>query len=320
MSAAPALHLSVRDRWERDSINSVGASELAAILGFDERRGALSIYAAKVGKKLDEPERSWLAFGRRVEGAILDGYADKTGRKVRHNAAADLERFYHPDQPRLSATPDGLDDERPQAVVEAKAVAYMKREEWHEEPPVPFVIQVQAQMGCTVRTRGELVALMWGIYITDPVTLKPDPEFMALALEAVSKFWWHVENQRPPEADNKPETANAIRGLWPTDNGQAIALGQDTLDMACALDVAKLRAKHYEDEAELLENQLRVRMGDAVIGYLPDHSSLLLKGTAVAPQLCGCGRQIKKGFTRRPLKRWLPQDLKKALKAASKEK
>jgi len=72
--------------------------------------------------------------------------------------------------------------------------------------------------------------------------------------------------------------------------------------------------------AEGLENKLRVRMGEAVIGYLPDRSSLVLRGSPVAAQVCLCGREVRAPYTRRALKRWLPQDLKKALKAAHKEK
>lgn len=322
MSVAPAVHPSPRDRWERDSIQSVGASELAAIVGADPRRGPLSIYAAKVAKKLDEPERSWLVFGRRVEGAILDGYVDKTLRRVRHNAAADLERWYHPEQPRLSATPDGLVDEPVEdaRVVEAKAVAYMRREEWAEEPPLQFVVQVQAQMACTGLPRGDLVALMWGVYITEPVTLQPNAEFMAVALEAVDRFWWHVENRVPPDADAKPETRDAIRRLWPTDNGQSLALTHQDLALVHAWDVACLRLEEAERQEDELQNKLRTRMGDALIGYLPDRSSLVLKGSKVEAQKCACGREIRREYTRRTLRRWFPHDLKKALKAAHKEK
>jgi predicted phage-related endonuclease len=312
----------VRDRWERDSIHSVGASELAAILGADARRGALSIYAAKVGKKLDEPERSWLAFGRRVEGAILDGFADRTGRKVRHNAAADIERFYHPDQRLLSATPDGFVDEPApdDDTIEAKAVGFMKREEWHEEPPIQYVIQAQAQMACAVRRQGHLVALMGGIYISDPVTLTPNAEFISLALEAVERFWWHVQNQRPPEADGKPETRDAIRRLWPTDDGTAIALNDDDLDLVHEWDVAKARLDAATDHEEELQNMLRARMGDATLAYLPDRSSLVCKASHVDDQKCGCGAVVRRGHIRRQLKRWFPQDLKRAIKASRKEK
>lgn len=294
--------LTGRERWERDAHLAVGASELAAVLGVDRYRGPLAIYAAKVAKKLDEPERSWLTFGRRVEGAILDGWSDKTGIALHHNDT--MDSFFHAKQPRLRATPDAwvraAGARLPQKVVQAKAVAYAKREDWQESPPQHFEIQVQAEMACAGAASGDLVALIGGVYITDPVTFTPNPGFIAAALEAVERFWWHVTNQQPPEADGKPETRHAINRLWPTDDGRAVALGEDTRQLAEEWEAAKLDKRRAEDLVEELQNRLRARMGDALVAYLPDKSTLTLKKTA----------------TGRVLRHYYPHQLKQALNQA----
>lgn len=316
MSAAPAIVPSARERWERDSLQSVGASELAAILGADPRRGQLAIYAAKIARKLDTPEHAWLAWGRRVEGAILDGYSDKTGRRVEPNGSTEMRSWLHPDQPRLRATPDGLTSD-PDGVVEAKAVAYMRREEWAAEPPLHYQIQVQAQMACTGRGRGELVALMWGIEISDPVLVPPNADFMALALEAVARFWWHVENGVPPKADGLPETRAAIRRLWPVDDGAVVTLGAGDVEIADQWEAATMRRRAAEKDEEEQENRLRAHLAAARVGYLPDGSALVCRSSAIPAQLCDCGREIRRGYARRDLRRYA--DARKALRAAHKE-
>lgn len=312
--------LSPREAWLEERRRGVGASEVAAILGVDPRRGALAVYADKVAARSSEDEELWLTFGRDVENAIARGYSRKTKRPILPRNAFEIVR--HPDLPILGATldfeiegskecpaPAGADGV---GVLETKAVGFHKRDEWQEDPPLHYQVQVQIQMACRGRAWGSLGALMGGIVIADPVDLVPNPDFVNLALEQVARFWWHVENQRPPEADAKPETRQAIRRLWPGSNGQLIALTREDLQLVESWEAAKVAKEAAEDHYDGCVNRLAVRMGDAERGALPDGSEFVYATENVKAQLCkgGCGHEVKKPFTRRVPRRWWPKHLR----------
>jgi predicted phage-related endonuclease len=318
---APAVVRSEREQWLEERGHGVGASELAAVLNEDPRRGPMDVYVDKVAGKPSEADWDWLTFGHDVEGATMRGYARKTGRQLIPRAAFEVIR--HPDLAILSATPDGFTtgSERFPApaeghgALEAKAVGFHKREEWLADPPLCFVIQVQAQMGCARLAWGSLAALMGGISIADPVDLLRDDAFLEAALAEVERFWWHVRNRVPPPFESKPETRRAIRRLWPTDDGSSIALDGEALELVEEWERQKAKKDEVEDGYKHLVNQLTVRMGSAAVGQLPDGSSFVLKGEDVKPQLCGCGREIRKAFTRRVPRRWWPKLLRQAKEA-----
>src|SRR5687767_8539180 len=102
MADAPAVLPSARERWLAERRELLTASDVAAVLGVDPRRSPLSVYAEKRGL-LEVAETPWMRWGRRVEGAIAEAYADETGRPVR-DLGLEIQR--HPDVPWLGATLD----------------------------------------------------------------------------------------------------------------------------------------------------------------------------------------------------------------------
>lgn len=315
MTTAPALIRSSREQWLAERRKIIGASEVAAILGVDPRRNALSVYADKVAGKLDESDESWLAFGRDVEAAIAKGYSYRTGRPVRDLGADTIQR--HPDLHFLGATLDRVtegSDTYPAPAsgpgpLELKAVGFHRESEWREEPPLQYVVQVQIQMACTGAPWGSLGALFGGIRIAEPADMMRDDRFLKVAYELLARFWWQVQRRQPPEADGSEVSREAIKRLWPVDDGQAVTLLEADRLLADRWEVAKLRQKEAEETRDEIENKLRVRIGEAQRGDLPDRTALMLKAESVKAQLCkGCGKEIRGGFTRRVLRRWRPQD------------
>lgn len=316
---------SPREEWLEERRKGVGASEVAAILGVDPRRGPLAVYADKIAARPSEEEEIYMTFGRDVEVAIARGYSRKTHRVILPRNAYEIVR--HPALPILGATLDFECDPSKEypapitaagvpaegaGILETKAVGFHKRDEWVEDTPLNFVVQVQMQMACRGRTWGSLGALMGGIAIADPVDMLPNPEFVEVALKAVAEFWWRVENRNPPEADAKPATRDAIRRLWPGDNGTAIAFTQEDQALVDAWEAAGERKGEAEERYDRLVNQLAVRLGDASEGRCPDGSSYRYHAEAVAAQLCrgGCGTEVKKAHTRRVPRRWWPKGLR----------
>lgn len=306
--AAPAIVHTAREQWLARRRELVTASDVAAILGVDPRRGPMAVYAEKVSGGVSEEERRWMVFGRRVEGAIADWYADETGRRVADLGAHEIQ--IHPHIPWFGATLDRettTSEAAPAPAVpgrafgplEAKAVAGFKALEWREDPPLHYVVQVQAQMAVTEASWGSLAALIGGVALAWKDLLRND-DFLAAAMPKLEEFRLRVQRREPPEADGLPGTGSAIRRLWAEADGTTVALDRDAFELARAWEARKLNARTQDELADELENKLRARLGSATFGALPDGSFLSLKkqersGYEVGP----------KSF--RVLRRWWPR-------------
>jgi len=307
-AASSAIVRSPRDAWLARRRALVTASDAAAILGVDPRRGPLAVYAAKLGVESDETEP--MAWGRRLEDAIAEAYGAETGREV--IAPADpYEITVHPELDWLGATLDrttrGCQASPPPVGLVAgfgplqlKAVSDWRRKDWLEEPPIHYQVQVQVEMACAGAAWGSLAAFQG---ITRPVAwadLVRNDGFLAAALPRLHKFWWRVQRREPPEADGLPGTTEAIRTLWARDDGQTIALDGEALALVGEWDDARALAGTQAGRVRELTNRLRTRMGSATFGALPDGSFLTLK-------LVQRGSYEVQETEYRTLRRWRPR-------------
>jgi putative phage-type endonuclease len=300
---APSILPSPRDRWLRTRRELVTASDCAAIIGEDPRRGPLAVYVDKVGDV--EPEETVpMRRGRRLEAAIADEYADQTGRPV--GALGEYEITRHPEIPWLGATLDrttdgSLADPDPFGGTVAESrdgrvigraplqikMAIGSAREWKDEPPLGYVVQVQVEMACYSATWGALAALV-GPGPLATVDLVRDDAFFATLVPQLERFRWHVQNRVPPEADGKPGTSAAIRRLWAGEDGETVPLDEEALRLAAEWEAAGAQEAAAKDIAAGIENRLRARLGSASFGALPDGRFLSLrlterKGYTVGP-------------------------------------
>lgn len=291
MNAAPAIVHTPREQWLLRRRSMLTASDVAAVLGFDPRRGPLAVYLDKIGldtRGEDERARRWLRFGRDVEGAIANWYSDETGRLAVDLGAHEIQ--IHPDLPWLGATLDrqtGGSPEHPDpfrrqdlgdltAPLEIKAAASTNAREWADEPPLHYQVQLQAQMACTRAQWGSLCALIGGVTLAWRDLLRDDA-FLAAALPKLEAFWARVQRRDQPEADALPGTSEAIRRAWPTDDGETVDLGPHALALVEEREAAQQAIESAERRKALASNQLRALMGPATFGALVDGSWLSLR-------------------------------------------
>lgn len=276
MSARAVVHDS-RAAWLKARRAGVGASELAAILGVDERRGPLAVYAKKVaevdddeGEDEDDP-RYW---GREFEEPVARWYARKTGRVVTNpgtfaiHAAKTAPLFATLDRDVLGR--GGVIGDADPGALECKAVSvYGPLDQWRSEPPLCYQVQLQAQLAVTGRAWGSIAAVLGG---TRPVyfDFERNDRFIEAALRAVEQFWERVERRDPPPPDGTRETAEAIKQLWPEDSGKSIVFPDGMLDVIEQWQDAKAAAREAEERKDLIESSIKAAMQDATWGLLPN--------------------------------------------------
>lgn len=258
----------------------IQASEVAAILGYDDHRTALDVYVQKItGNGIDDSDP--MLLGRCLEDGIAKAYKEKTGRPVED--PGDFTIFQHSDVKWLGAT---LDRETWEdhwdamssiqgSPLELKNVGGYNAGAWRDGPPLWLQIQLQMQIACSDAEWGAYCAVVGGssIHLGD---MDRNDKFINSTIAKLEKFKWRLDNAKPPE----PTTAkclDAVKALYPEDSGETVELDYDHEGLWWMINDAKERIKQATEEKKYSEAKLRAAIGDATFGTLPDGSTLTLK-------------------------------------------
>jgi putative phage-type endonuclease len=273
--------------WEEERKTGLGASDIAAIFGVSPYKSALALYYEKRGQvEMPMAEREALYWGRILEQPIAQRYGDETGRRV--EMAEPYTILRHPTMPWMIATLDakaeaipGQSKEPPAGgpgVVEIKNAGFFKRDEWMDEPPLPFLIQTNHQMLVAGTQWGSMAALIGGseFFWAD---LTRNDAFLEVLVAKAAEFWDRVVSGRPPDADGSASTTQLLKTLYPRDSGQVIALKGKWGDIDDRLVRIKADQKKLSDERDELENTVKHAMGDATAATLDNGAVYTLKTT-----------------------------------------
>lgn len=269
-----------REAWLEGRRKFIGSSDARAILGHGYAgENALAVYADKVS---DEPRRisgsqaSLFEAGNELEAAILKLFSTRTGKAV--NRYEVPSTHLHPTIPFIAASLDGwIEGEDGFESVEAKFVNSHMAHEWRgEHAPLKHAIQTQFQLLVTQWKRGHVVGLVDGELIV--FTVERNDKFCEWLTERVEQFWAnHIVPRVPPQPDGSDSSAEAIRRLFPEDNGEMIDLPTTFDELVAKLDRIKAREKKLEEMRGELENRLMLAMGEASYGLLTDGRCVSLK-------------------------------------------
>lgn len=247
--------------WHKYRARRVSGTSVAAILGVSRFSTPLAEWARITGKMdrpvVDSPFADW---GIRTESFNKAWYEEKTGRRVEHEPGL----YQHPDIDWLCFTPDGLIDRqevpfaRPDfGLWEAKAPSAFKAQDWAEQIPLEYQVQVQVGL--------EVLGLSWASVsaLIQPhlriFDVERNQRFIDACMERLQRFWIeHVERDIPPEATAAGADKAALGELaptWPFDVTEAIEQ-----EFAELLEV-QAEAKRLKDDIEQRKNRLTQSLG-----------------------------------------------------------
>lgn len=278
-----------RLEWLEQRSQIIGASDVAAILGENPFRTNIDVWMDKTGRGNFDADADHLRFGRDVEGAIANLYETRTKRPVRDLGATMVQ--IHPDIPWLGATLDRLtaiDDESGNLIevpLELKHVGgmFVKKDEWTDDPPSMYQIQVQIQIQCWRDENGyrapiASLAGMFPGYQLGWVEMARSDDFFEHIFPQLDEFWNHyvAKDIQPPYLphDRALDTAKA---LYPVDNGSTVKLDNDALRLANELATLTTKIGECDKDKKQIQAELRLLIGASTFGELPDGTFLSLK-------------------------------------------
>lgn len=246
-----STHGMSREEWVRRrlAMRSVGASQVASVLGWSPWESPLTEWEAITGRREKFPSDP-MVLGTTLEPLIRAHYGEVTGRDVRPWPIV----LRHPTVERLTCNLDAVSGRGPAApwVIELKYSGSRYRAHWrefreHGDPErmrgtslYGYWLQIQTQLEITGLDEGELFAVvgeeaalklvlnaMQGLSLTVPSDdvfsfhVRRDPEVGAWIAEQVARFaYWHLDQDAPPAPTRPIDLAAVRRLLAPEGDGE----------------------------------------------------------------------------------------------------
>jgi predicted phage-related endonuclease len=302
---APAINLHGSDEAFRGTV--VGASEVAALFDASPFCTRFELWHRKRGT-IAAPEfggNERIEWGIRLERPIIDAAIDRYGYEPettpqRLDNGAGLGG--HPDQ--FVICPD-----RGPGLLEVKTADWLVAKKWGEEPPLHYLLQMQAYLGLAGRAWADLIVLVGGNELRRfPYEFRP--KIYADIERRVTEFWQSVRANDPPQPDfaRDGEALAAVIGE-PTEEVADLRHDNAADDLACEWLNAKAAMKQAEQRVEEAKNALLLKIGTAGMAMLPCHriSAGMTKGSAdkeITAEMVGQVIKGRKGYRRFDIKEW----------------
>lgn len=258
-----------RDDWLTVRKNGIGSSDAAAAVGLNPYKSQLELWMEKTGRdgalpKADpHDEESPMYWGNILEPIVAAHYARRTNLRVRKINAV----LQHPDPDKswmlanidreITGSPDVQ-------ILECKTAGITGARLWKEGVPEYVQLQVHHQLAVTGKRAADVAVLIGGQHLAI-YRIERDETMIERLVELERQFWRHVERDDPPPADGSESADQALRYLYPRDDGSILDFKAERNLSACFADLVSIRQAIAEHQK--LESQLRQRieqaMGDA---------------------------------------------------------
>ena len=264
---------SPRDKWLAERRTGIGGSDAASVMGVNPWKSTFALWAEKAGMApTPDVESEPMEWGKRLEPAIAAKYAEATGRQIQTFGSDAPEILRHPKRPFMLASIDAdvMDrSRRPDpGILEIKTAGAHRGDEWEESAPLAYQVQLQHYMAVTGRSWGSFAVLIGGQKFKW-YDVERNDAFIASLEERCAWFWGLVERQEAPPVDDTESTADALRGLYPTEDGKTVDLGNESIDWVRDLTAVKATIAEMEARKRGLENQIKAALGVATAGVVP---------------------------------------------------
>ncbi len=265
---------------EQQAIRSdtIGASEIAAVVGLNRYKGPIDIYARKLNLVPDDEAGEPARWGIRLEQVIADAYAEDEG--LGPNMLIQPGTLTLDGHPHISATPDRIrlrGDPRYPAPgslglmdwdrnVQIKTASLRVADRWgdaDDDVPEEYLVQVQYEMAVIGLASTDLPVLIGGnelrIY-----RLRADAELQDSLIYQAERFWRdHVEKRIAPPIDGSEHWTSFLRARFPRDERPLLPSTEKARDLLRQLGVRRREKEQAEEEETALVNELKNMIGDA---------------------------------------------------------
>jgi putative phage-type endonuclease len=242
------------DAWLEERRKSIGASEVAAVMGLSKWATRLDVYKQKLG--MDRPMDAERAFwGHEAEPGLHRWVERFSGTE------ATLEPGFmarSTEIPYLHATFDRV-SYSPFLTWQMKSAHEYTSHQWDEGIPTDIRVQVQAEMFVAGTQRAAVVVLIGGVRGRLFWEARDERFIQEQMLPALDEAWAQVRAQNPPE----PSTLAEAFDIWPGEPKRVHEVDDDLFDLLEELTVSRSDRGAMEVREKELKLQIAQAVGDA---------------------------------------------------------
>ena len=261
-----------REKWLLERQHGIGASEVAAVMGISNWDSRLSLAARKAGAIGEIADNEFMSAGRRLEPFIAEWALEENEINRRGLACGIMLRstryqwlFCTPDY-WVKEEVDGIE-----ALVPLQIKNTMRAGDWDDGVPDHIMVQCQTEQVVTGAPWSYVAVLLTGHRLRWH-RIEPNDELHTEIIQQTEEFWMDLANGREIRPDGSQASTDALRDLYPQDNGETVALDGELLAVATEMDLLKEERKAIDLDLNLGENKIKAAMGDATFATFPDGS------------------------------------------------
>ena len=271
------------EEWLALRRQSIGGSEIGAVLGLNPFASAYSLWCERTGRKPAFEGNLRTRIGTALEDTVARIFEEETGFKVQRTNFI----WYNSDYPHMHASPDRL-FVSDKAGLEIKTTSAFNAGQFRgEEFPAQYYAQAVQYMAI-LEFRAWYIAVLIGnhdfkIYqlVRDESIPRPewvngrlfveDGELIALR-DAAAAFWTCIETDTPPQVDGSDATTDALEEVYPeaADSMEPMTFfGRDSL--VDEWFEIKSQSKALDERKKEIQNILCADMGLNETGFCGEH-------------------------------------------------
>lgn len=272
-----------REAWRAERRKALGGSDMGAVLGLNQYRSAVAVWADKMGLLEEQEDNEAMRIGRDLEPYVAERFSEASGLRVQkynyllrdpaNHLSANIDR-------RIVGTSAGLECKTASALSEGKYKGGCYPESYYAQCVTYLAVTGWARwyLCAVVLGRGVYTYLM----TTDPNDVCPgwcesmvyvSPEELD-AVRAAARNWWEtyiVGNTMPP-TDGSPSTTATLGELYPNASDTDKAdLSSRVSDVAMYLSL-KEQASVLATQADEIKQSLMAEMGNKSKAICPGYS------------------------------------------------
>ena len=252
-----------RERWQqwRRTVQTIGGSDAAAVLGLSPYKSPYALWAEKTGavEPEDISDKEAVRLGNDLEDYVSRRWAEKTGKRVRRERAV----LSNPEYPFAHANIDRSVVGEPDAGLECKTTSsYSTIQKLRGgEIPDTWYCQCMHYMMVTGAKRWYLAAAAFGAGFFE-FTITRDEEDVSALAEAERDFYDRILRREAPSPDGSPSSLEAMGKLMPQSSSMTIDASPIALQLM-AYGTIKKQIAALEGQLREAEASIKTFMGSA---------------------------------------------------------
>lgn len=263
-----------KDAWLDARQRGVGGSDAAVVLGLSPYKQAVELWAERTGviERHDASEgNERVKWGNRLEPVVANAYEEENEATVA--TLHDLGRYTicrHPAWPFMFATLDRVIETRDGelGLLEIKTTNERHADEWEDEPPLLYQVQVQHQLAVTGLHWGVLACLIGGQKLVTK-RVERNEDFISVLQTDLAKFWRCVETKTSPDMTQVPPL-KVLQRMFPKEQpGTIVELPPRFDDLGAAIAEQKAAEKLAKERIKELEAEFAAALRDNEAGVTP---------------------------------------------------